>query len=195
MTDGGQDGYHGETKETNIRLELDLDGSGQSEMCSGFRMLDHLLDQIARHGVFDITVSATGDDAHHLTEDAAICLGQALNKALGDKGGIVRTADSSVPMDDALATVIVDIGGRGYSVLDLEFNNNDMEGFPTDLVRHFMEALAVEAKINLHAHIAYGSNDHHRAEALFKALGRALDKATRIDERKAGDIPSTKGAL
>ena len=184
-----------ETKETNIRLELDLDGSGQSEICSGVRMLDHLLEQIARHGIFDITVSATADDIHHLVEDTAICLGKAFDEALGDKGGIVRTADSSVPMDDALATVIVDIGGRGYSVLDLEFNNNDMNGFPNDLIRHFLETLAVEAKINLHAHIAYGSNDHHRTEALFKALGRALDKATRIDERKVGDIPSTKGTL
>jgi imidazoleglycerol-phosphate dehydratase len=184
-----------ETKETNIRLELSLDGSGQSEMCSGVRMLDHLLEQVARHGVFDIKLSATSDDAHHLTEDVAICLGQALNKVLGDKGGIVRTADSSVPMDDALATVIVDISGRGYSVLEMEFKNNDMEGFPTDLVRHFLETLAAEAKVNLHAHIAYGSNDHHKAEALFKALGRALDKATRIDVRKAGNIPSTKETL
>ena len=184
-----------ETKETNIRLELSLDGSGQSEVCSGVRMMDHLLEQVARHGVFDIKLSATSDDIHHLTEDVAICLGQALNKALGEKGGIVRTADSSVPMDDALATVIVDISGRGYSVLEMEFKNNDMEGFPTDLVRHFLETLAAEAKINLHAHIAYGSNDHHKAEALFKALGRALDKATRIDVRKAGNIPSTKETL
>jgi len=184
-----------ETKETNIRLELDLDGSGQSEISSGVRMLDHLLEQIARHGVFDITASVTADDIHHLVEDTAICLGKAFNEALGEKGGIVRTADSSVPMDDALATVIVDIGGRGYSVLDLEFNNNDMNGFPTDLVRHFLETLAMEAKINLHAHIAYGSNDHHRTEALFKALGRAMDKATRIDERKVGNIPSTKETL
>ncbi len=184
-----------ETKETNISLELNIDGSGNDEMVTGIRMFDHLLAQLARHGVFDIKISATGDDQHHLVEDVAICLGKALGEALDDKRGIVRMADASVPMDDALAMVAVDISGRGYTVLELPFGDNDMFGFPTDLVRHFLEAFAAEARINLHAKIAYGNNDHHKAEALFKALGRALDTATRIDERISGEIPSTKEML
>ena len=184
-----------ETKETNINLKLNIDGSGSYEMVTGDRMLDHLLSQLARHGVFDINVSATGDDQHHLVEDVAICLGQALMKALGERRGIVRMADASVPMDDALAMVAVDLSGRGYTVLELPFSDNDMTGFPTDLVRHFLEAFATEAKINLHARIVYGKNDHHKAEALFKALGRALDSATRIDERISGELPTTKDML
>ena len=184
-----------ETKETNINLELDIDGSGNYETVTGIRMFDHLLSQLARHGIFDIKISATGDDRHHLVEDVAICLGRAVAEALGDKRGIIRMADASVPMDDALAMVAVDISGRGYTVLELPFNDNDMTGFPTDLVRHFLEAFAAEAKINLHARIVYGTNDHHKAEALFKALGRALDTATRIDQRISGELPSTKELL
>ena len=184
-----------ETKETNIRLELDIDGSGKGDINTGIPMFDHLLEQVARHGVFDIKISATGDDQHHLVEDVAICLGRALGKALGDKRGIVRMASAVVPMDDALAMVVVDISGRGYSVLDLGFSDNDMSGFATDLIRHFLETFATEARLNLHAKIIYGVNDHHRAEALFKALGRALDTATRIDERISGELPSTKELL
>jgi imidazoleglycerol-phosphate dehydratase len=184
-----------ETKETNISLELDIDGSGNDEMVTGIRMFDHLLAQLARHGIFDIKISATGDDQHHLVEDVAICLGKALGEALGDKRGIVRMADASVPMDDALAMVAVDIGGRGYAVLELSFNDNDMFGFPTDLIRHFLESFAAEARINLHARLIYGTNDHHKAEALFKALGRALGAATRVDERISGELPSTKEFL
>lgn len=181
-----------ETKETNISVELNIDGSGKCEINTGIRMFDHLLAQLAKHGVFDIKISATGDDPHHLAEDVAICLGKAFGKALGEKRGIVRMADVAVPMDDALAIVAVDIGGRGYAVLHLPFKDNDMTGFSTDLIRHFLESLAAEARINLHARIAYGTNDHHVAEALFKALGRALDTATRIDERISGELPSTK---
>ena len=184
-----------ETSETNISLELDLDGSGKYEMLTGIRMFDHLLSQLARHGIFDLNISATGDDPHHLAEDVAICLGDALMEALGDKRGIVRMEDTSVPMDDALAMVAVDISGRGYSVLELPFSENDMTGFPTDLVRHFLKTLATEAKINLHARIIYGTNDHHKAEALFKALGKALGAATRIEERIAGELPTTKDML
>jgi imidazoleglycerol-phosphate dehydratase len=184
-----------ETSETNISLELNIDGCGSYEMVTGIRMFDHLLSQLAKHGLFDLQVTATGDDDHHLVEDVAICLGQALGEALGEKRGIVRMADASVPMDDALATVAIDISGRGYSVLDLPFADNDMFGFPSDLVRHFLESLAAEAKINLHARFIYGSNDHHKAEALFKALGRALDVATRIDGRIAGELPTTKDLL
>jgi len=184
-----------ETKETNISLELNIDGSGKYDIDTGIKMFDHLLSQVAKHGIFDITILATGDDQHHLIEDVAICLAGALNKALGEKRGIVRMADSAVPMDDALTMVAVDISGRGYTVLELPFSDNDMAGFPTDLIRHFLESFAAEAKLNLHAKILYGTNDHHKAEALFKALGRALDTATRIDERISGELPSTKDFL
>jgi len=184
-----------ETTETNISLELNIDGSGQYEIDTGIKMFDHLLAQVARHGRFDLKVSATGDDQHHLAEDVAICLGKALVEALAEKRGIIRMADATVPMDDALAMVAVDISGRGYSVLELPFSDNDMLGFPTDLVRHFLESLAAEARLNLHARVIYGVNDHHKAEALFKALGRALDMATRIDERISGELPSTKDLI
>ena len=184
-----------ETKETNISLELNLDGSGKWEINTGIRMFDHLLAQLAQHGIFDIKISATGSDQHHVVEDVALCLGRAFGEALGEKRGIVRMADATVPMDDALAMVAVDIGGRGYTVLELPFTDNDMAGFPTDLVRHFLESFASEARLNLHAKIVYGTNDHHKAEALFKALGRALDIATRIDERISGELPSTKDLL
>ena len=183
------------TKETNISLELNIDGRGRCEVNTGIPMFDHLLEQVARHGVFDIKLSTTGDDQHHLVEDVALCLGKALGEALGEKRGIVRMASATVPMDDALAIVVVDISGRGYTVLELPFSENDMAGFPTDLVRHFLESFAIEARLNLHARIVYGVNDHHKAEALFKALGRTLDTATRIDERIAGELPSTKGLL
>ncbi len=183
------------TKETNISLELNLDGSGKWEIDTGIGMFDHLLTQMAQHGRFDVKLSATGNDQHHLAEDVALCFGKALAEALGEKRGIVRMADASVPMDDALAMVAVDISGRGYTVLELPFTGNDMAGFPTDLVRHFLESLAAEARLNLHVRIAYGVNDHHKAEALFKALGRALDTATRIDQRIAGELPSAKDLL
>ena len=184
-----------ETKETNISLELNINGSGKWEINTGIRMFDHLLAQLARHGIFDIKISATGDDQHHLVEDVAICLGKAFGEALEEKRGIVRMANAAVPMDDALAMVAVDISGRGYSVLELPFSDNNMFGFPTDLIRHFLESFAIEARLNLHAKILYGINDHHKAEALFKALGRALDTATRIDERISGELPSTKELL
>ena len=184
-----------ETKETNISLELNIDGSGKWEMNTGIAIFDHLLAQLARHGIFDIKISATGNDQHHLVEDVALCLGRAFGEALGEKRGIVRMADATVPMEDALAMVAVDLSGRGYTVLDLPFTDNDMAGFATDLIRHFLESLAIEARFNLHARIVYGTNDHHKVEALFKALGRALDTATRIDERISEELPSTKGLL
>jgi imidazoleglycerol-phosphate dehydratase len=184
-----------ETKETKISLELNLDGNGKWQISTGLKMFDHLLSQLAQHGRFDLKISAAGDDPHHLAEDVAICLGKALNEALGEKRSIVRMGDASVPMDDALAMVAVDISGRGYTVLELPFSDNDMAGFPTDLIRHFLESFAIEARLNLHTKILYGINDHHKAEALFKALGRALDIATGIDERLSGKLPSTKGLL
>ena len=184
-----------ETRETSISLELNLDGHGQCEINTGLGMLDHLLSQVARHGVFDIKISARGDDAHHLVEDVAITLGQAFNEALGEKRGIVRVCSATVPMDDTLASVAVDFSGRGYTVLNLPFDDNDMAGFATDLVRHFLESFAAEARLNLHVRVLYGVNDHHKAEALFKALARALDGATRIDPRISGELPSTKEFL
>jgi len=184
-----------ETKETNINLWLNIDGSGKWDMNSGIRIFDHLLAQLSQHGLFDIKLSATGIDQHHVVEDVAITLGKAFAQAMGEKRGVVRMADAAVPMDDALAVVVVDLSGRGYTVLDLPFSDNDMFGFPTDLVRHFLETFAAEARVNLHARFLYGVNDHHKAEALFKALGRALDKATRIDERIRGELPSTKEFL
>jgi imidazoleglycerol-phosphate dehydratase len=184
-----------ETRETKVSLELKLDGSGRQQIKTGIKMFDHLLSQMAQHGRFDLIITASGDDQHHVAEDVAICLGKALGEALGEKRGIVRMGDAAVPMDDAMAAVAVDISGRGYTVLDLPFADNDMLGFATDLIRHFLESLAIEARLNLHARILYGNNDHHKAEALFKALGRALDIATRIDNKLAGELPTTKGML
>jgi imidazoleglycerol-phosphate dehydratase len=184
-----------DTRETNINLDLNIDGKGDWAINTGIKMFDHLLSQLAKHGMIDIKLDANGDDVHHIVEDVAICLGRAIGEALGEKRGIVRMANVAVPMDETLVTVAVDISGRGYSVLNLEFSNNDMAGFPADLVRHFLETFAIEARMNLHASIVYGTNDHHKAEALFKALGRALDAAIKVDERIAGELPSTKAYL
>jgi imidazoleglycerol-phosphate dehydratase len=181
-----------QTKETRVSVEFDVDGNGRWEVNTGIDMFDHLLSQLAQHGVFDIEISAGGNDQHHVVEDVAICLGKAFGEALGEKRGIVRMGSATVPMDETLVMVAVDIGGRGYTVLELPFTDNDMAGFPTDLVRHFLESFATEARLNLHARVLYGVNDHHKAEALFKALGRALNAATRIDPRISGELPSTK---
>lgn len=184
-----------ETSETNIVLELNIDGTGKYDISTGVKMFDHLMSQLAKHGMFDITLKASGDDPHHTVEDVAICLGKDFAEALAEKRGIVRMADVTVPMDESLAAVALDISGRGYAVLDLSFAGNDMFGFSSDLVRHFLESFASESRITLHARILYGSNDHHKAEALFKALGKALDKATAIDPRISGELPTTKGYL
>jgi imidazoleglycerol-phosphate dehydratase len=183
------------TGETSISLELDIDGSGKYDISTGIVIFDHFLTQLAKHGLFDIKLRATGDDQHHIMEDVAITLGKAFGEALGDKKGIVRMANVAVPMDEALVTVAVDIGGRGYAVLNLPFTGNDIPGFSTDMVRHFLETFAIETRMNLHASVVYGNNDHHRAEAVFKALGRALDAATKIDQRISDELPTTKGVL
>ena len=184
-----------ETKETTVKAEWNLDGSGNAEVTTGIRMLDHLVSQIASHGLFDIKVSATGDDIHHVAEDAAITLGKALHQALGNKRGITRMGSALVPMDDALAQVAVDIGGRPYVVVEASFTGIAIGGLPVELVRHFLVSLASEARINLHARVLAGTDDHHKAEAMFKALGRALDVATRVDPRLSGRIPSTKEVI
>jgi imidazoleglycerol-phosphate dehydratase len=181
-----------ETAETNVRVELNIDGSVQFQITTGIRMFDHLLSQLAQHGVFDIKVSASGPDQHHVVEDVAISLGKAFKQALKEKQGIVRMAHAVVPMDEALAAVAVDIGGRVYSTIEADFNEANIGDLDADLVRHFLISFASEAKINLHAKVVSGVNDHHKAEALFKALGRALDSATRVDERISGRVPSTK---
>ncbi|MCD6391304.1 MAG: imidazoleglycerol-phosphate dehydratase HisB [Dehalococcoidia bacterium] len=184
-----------ETAETNVKVELNIDGSGQFQITTGVRMFDHFLSQLAQHGVFDVKISASGSDQHHVVEDVAISLGKAFNQALGKKQGIVRMAHAIVPMDEALAAVAVDIGGRIYNVIEGDFDEASIGDMDADLVRHFLISFASEARINLHARVFCGINDHHKAEALFKALGRALDSATRIDERLIGRIPSTKEVI
>ena len=184
-----------ETGETKVKVTLSLDGQGKFTIKTGSKMFDHMLTHVAQHGLFDINITASGWDEHHLAEDVAIALGQALNKALGDKKGIVRMAHAIVPMDEALATVVVDLSGRGYPVLDLQFSNKKIGDMESDIIRHFLETFAAEGKMNLHAQVIYGTNEHHKVEALFKALGRALGSATRIDPRIAGRVPSTKGKI
>ena len=186
------------TGETDIVLTLALDGAGTASVATGVGFLDHMLTLFAKHGLFDITVEAHGDlhiDEHHTAEDVCICLGQALDQALGERRGIVRTAHSYVPMDEALGFVAVDLGGRAYTVFDAEFATPRVGQLGTDLVAHLFESIALHGRLNLHARVLYGRNDHHKVEAMFKALGRALDAATRIDERLAGAVPSTKGML
>jgi len=184
-----------ETKETDIKVELVIDGSSQSQITTGIRFFDHMLGQIAQHGVFDLTISASGSDQHHVVEDVAITLGKAFNQALGTKQGIIRMAHALVPMDDVLALVALDIGGRGYSVIDIAFSHHSISDMAADLLRHFLVSFAAEARINLHAKILSGINDHHKAEAVFKALARALDTATRIDNRIENLTPSTKDSI
>ena len=184
-----------ETSETKIAIELVLDGSGRFDIATGSKMFDHLLTQLAPHGLFDIKIEASGWDQHHVVEDVAISLGKALGEALGEKKGIKRMGHALVPMDEALAMVAVDIGGRGYAVLDVPLKRKKIGDLESDLVRHFLESFAIEARMNLHARVLAGVNDHHKAEAVFKALGRALDAATGIDQRIARKTPSTKGVI
>ncbi len=182
-----------ETGETVVKVELDLDGRGEGEVQTGLPFFDHMLQQLATHGLFDLKVSATGQDQHHKVEDVAIALGRALHKALGEKGGIARMGHALVPMDEALAQGAVDLGGRGYAQIAAPIG--DMEGIKGDLIAHFLESFAREGRFNLHAQVLKGVNDHHKAEALFKALARALASATRIEKRRLGRPPSTKGVI
>jgi imidazoleglycerol-phosphate dehydratase len=184
-----------ETKETSIKVELNIDGKGQAEITTGIRFFDHMLGQIAQHGIFDIKLSANGADQHHVVEDVAICLGKAFNQALGDKRSLVRMGHAVVPMDDALALVALDIGGRGYTGFEAIFSDKSIENMSADLIRHFFVSFASEAKLNVQARLLSGMDDHHKAEAMFKALARALDSATRLDERITGRIPSTKDTI
>ena len=186
------------TGETSIELTLNIDGSGMVDIATGIGFLDHMLHLFARHGLFDLKVHASGDlhvDEHHTAEDVCICLGQALDRALGERRGLVRIAHAYVPMDEALGFVAVDLSGRPYCVVDADFVTPRVGQLGTDLIAHLFESIAMHGRMNLHARVLYGRNDHHKVEALFKALGRALDMATRIDERLGGAIPSTKGVL
>ncbi|MGB2974566.1 MAG: imidazoleglycerol-phosphate dehydratase HisB [Phycisphaerae bacterium] len=186
-----------ETKETRIALDLDLDGRGGAEIESPVGFLNHMLTLLARHAGFDLAVKAAGDtevDPHHTVEDIGICLGQALAEALGSKEGIARFGCAAVPMDEALAQVSLDLSGRPYLVYQVEFPGERVGEFETELVRDFLQALATHAKMTLHVRALYGENDHHIAEAVFKALARALRAAVARDPRVRG-TPSTKGVL
>lgn len=183
------------TAETRIELGFGIDGSGVSRISTGIGALDHFLTLFARHGLFDLELEIDGDlsiDTHHTVEDAGICLGQAIREALGDHRGIRRTANVAVPMDEALAHVAVDCGGRSYYVQNGTFSAPAVGRLETDLVRHFFDSLAREARINIHIITLYGTNAHHEVEAVFKAFARALDAATTIDPRLGDRLPSTK---
>ncbi len=185
------------TKETAIELGLNLDGGGAADIDSGIGFYDHMLGHIAHHGKLDLRLRAQGDlhiDAHHTIEDIAICLGKAIDQALASRSGIQRMGSAYVPMDEALARVVIDLSGRPYAVIVADFRTPLMGGMPTDLVAHALETIAAHGRMNLHAAVLYGRNDHHKAEALFKAFGRALALAVAIDPGRQG-VPSTKGTL
>lgn len=186
------------TKETSITVSVDLDGTGTAEIATGIGFLDHMLDQIARHAMFDLTVQAKGDlhiDGHHTAEDTGIALGQAVREALGDKRGITRYADVHLPMDETLTRVAIDFSGRPYLVFRTRFDRPKIGDFDTELVREFFQAFAMNADVTLHIETLYGGNNHHIAESCFKGLARALRMAVTIDARQVDRIPSTKGSL
>ncbi|WP_273851435.1 imidazoleglycerol-phosphate dehydratase HisB [Guptibacillus spartinae] len=186
-----------ETSETSINLSFGVDGSGKTDLQTGVPFLTHMLDLFTKHGKFDLAIAANGDtevDDHHTTEDIGICLGEALKQALGSKEGIKRYGNTFVPMDDALAQVVVDLSNRPHLEYRVELPSTRVGTFDTELVHEFLWKLAIEARMNLHVIVHYGHNTHHIIEAIFKALGRALDEATLIDPRVKG-VPSTKGML
>ncbi len=187
-----------ETGETQISVEVNLDGQGRYELDTGNGMFDHLLAQLARHGLIDLGITARGDVEvgwHHLVEDTGIVLGRALREAVGDGKGITRMAHACVPMDEALALVAVDFSGRGYAVIEAEMTDSDLGALSASLIRHFLDTLAREGRFNLHVRILAGADNHHKAEAIFKALARALRAALARDERILGEAPSTKGTI
>lgn len=187
-----------ETRETRVSVSLNIDGVGAYDIHTGVGFLDHMLTQIAVHGLFDLSIQAAGDlevDCHHTVEDVALVLGEAFNQALGNCKGIIRMASLSVPMDDSLAFVAIDLSGRPYTVFQANWSGSTVGAIPVSLIEHFFESFAIQAKCNLHAQVLYGKDDHHKAEALFKGLGRVLDTATRLDPRRADAIPSSKGAI
>ena len=185
------------TNETKISIELELDGTGQHSISTGVGFLDHMLTHLSVHGLFDLRIQAQGDlhiDVHHTLEDVALVLGAAFDQALGDRKGITRLGSFYVPMDETLAFAAIDLSGRPYCVVQAEWGQAPVGGIPTSLFPHFLESFSVTSRCNLHARILYGRDDHHKAEALFKAVARALDIATQIDPRRES-VPSTKGTL
>ena len=186
------------TRETDITVEVTLDGTGASEISTGVGFFDHMLDQIARHSLIDLKIQAKGDlhiDFHHTVEDVGIALGQAIRQALGDLKGVTRYADVHLPMDETLTRVAIDISGRPFLVFRTEFHTPKIGEFDTQLVREFFQAFAMNAGLTLHVETLYGVNDHHISESCFKGLARALRIAVSIDERQSGRVPSTKGTL
>ena len=186
------------TGETDVTVRVDLDGYGQFDGSTGIGFLDHMLAQLAKHGMFDIEVSATGDlnvDGHHTAEDVGITLGKAFHEALGDRIGIARMADATVPMDEALASVAVDLAGRDYLSFDAEFQQDAIGDLEASLIEHIIGSFARHIGAAVHVRMLAGRDDHHKAEAIFKALARALDAATALDSRREGQVPSTKGTL
>ncbi|MDD3839333.1 MAG: imidazoleglycerol-phosphate dehydratase HisB [Clostridia bacterium] len=185
------------TNETDINLELNIDGTGKRDINTGIGFFDHMLDLLAAHALFDLKVTCAGDvfvDAHHSVEDVGIALGQAINKALGDRRAISRYATFFLPMDESLANISIDISGRPYLKYDVSFKSDRLGEMDTQLVEEFFRALVMNAQITLHIRLIYGSNDHHKAEAIFKGFGRAIRQAAKTDGRIIG-IPSTKGIL
>ena len=185
------------TKETNISVNLRIDGSGKYSVSTGIGFLDHMMELFARHGMFDIQLKCKGDlhvDDHHTTEDVAIALGQAFSKALNERAGIARYGSSYVPMDESLARCVVDLGGRSALVFKAEFNRKSVGDLSTEMIRHFFQSFAENIKANIHVEVLYGSNTHHKIEAMFKSLARALRAACERDARVKG-VLSTKGKL
>jgi imidazoleglycerol-phosphate dehydratase len=185
------------TRETEVAVTLVLDGTGRTDIATGVGFFDHLLSSLAHHGLFDLQVRTTGDlevDEHHTVEDTALALGQAWAEALGDRAGVQRFGDASVPMDEAVASAVVDVGGRAYAVVDLPFRSDRVGALPLQLVEHALEAFVRSGGITLHL-TGSGRNDHHMAEAAFKALGRALRRACETDPRRGAEPASTKGVL
>jgi len=186
------------TKETKIKASVDLDGTGAYDIATGIGFLDHMLEQLARHSLIDITLKAKGDlhiDFHHTTEDCGIVLGQAVAKALGSKDGIVRFSSLHLPMDETLTRVAIDVSGRPYLVWRVQFSATKLGEMDTELFREFFQAFAQHAGLALHIETLYGDNNHHIAETCFKGLARALGQAVAINPRQAGRVPSTKGTL
>ena len=186
------------TKETDIQVEVNLDGAGKFEIDTGVGFFDHMLTQIAVHGLFDLVIKAKGDlyiDAHHTVEDCGLVIGAAFKQALGDTCGIIRSASALVPMDDTLRQVVVDFSGRPYTVINAECTHPVVGGLPTTLLEHFFESFATASGVNLHVIVHYGQDNHHIAEALFKAMARAMAKAVQIDPRRSGSVPRSKGML
>ena len=185
------------TNETDISLSLNLDGEGKRSVSTGIGFFDHMLDLLAKHALFDLEIKATGDtnvDFHHTVEDVGICMGLAVKEALGEKAGIVRFSNVSVPMQESLANVALDISGRSALVFNAKLDSKKIGDFDSELIKEFLEAFTVNAGLNLHVDVPYGENAHHIAEAIFKGIAKALDRATRIDER-TDEVPSTKGVL